>query len=144
MASYAVGESGSSAELPRVRIAVIRHQGETMLSPSHDIVPFLQAQGEDRWAVTVFDERDFGGALGATTAFDLIVLGYNATTFTPELRAALCAAPPSAPVLLLHQRDQPCFDFLRGSVEIEVVKFDDGMQPRPSSRASAASPSSRC
>jgi hypothetical protein len=128
MASFAVGRSGCRAELPQVRVAVIRNQGETMLSPSNDVVPFLEAQGGERWAVTAFDERDFGGALGAAADFDVIVLGYNATLYTPELRAALRAAPPTAPVLLMHQREQHCFAFLRDELELEVVELDGGVR----------------
>jgi hypothetical protein len=128
MASFAVGGSGCRAELPQVRVAVIRNQSETMLSPSNDVVPFLEAQGGERWAVTAFDERDFGGALGAAADFDVIVLGYNATLYTPELRAALRAAPPTAPVLLMHQREQHCFAFLRDELELEVVELDGGVR----------------
>ena len=98
-----------------------------MLTPSNDVVPFLEAQGADRWIVTAFDERDFGGALGAASDFDVIVVGYNATLFTPELRAALSAAPPTAPILLLHQRDPACFEFLRDELELEIVKLGTGV-----------------
>ena len=123
MPSLDVGGSGCTAELPRVRVGVIRHQGETMLSPSHDVVPFLAAR-DRRWAVTPFDERDFGGALGAAAELDVIVLGYNAMLYTPELRAALEQAPPTAPILLLHQREQHCFGFLRDKLAVEIIELD--------------------
>lgn len=123
MPSFAVGSGGCRAELPRVRVGVIRHQGETMLSPSHDVVPFLE-EHHQRWAVTAFDERDFGGALGAAAELDVIVLGYNATVFTPDLRRQLEQAPPTAPVLLLHQREQHCFSFLRDRLALEIVDLD--------------------
>ena len=138
MSSFAVGSSGCRAELPLVRVGVIRHQGETMLSPSHDVVPFLAAQDPPRWAVTAFDERDFGGALGAAAELDVIVLGYNATLYTPELRAALEQAPPNVPVLLLHQREQHCFGFLRDRLAIEIVELDpvgEAVSPRERSDA---------
>jgi hypothetical protein len=119
-----------------VRVAVVRHQGETTLAPSNDVVPYLKAQGDGRWLVSTFDERDFGGALGAQD-FDVIVLGYNAILFTPELRAALRATAPSTPLLLMHQRDTECFDFLQRDLALELVKLGDGVTEAVSPRERA-------
>jgi hypothetical protein len=101
MASFAIGTSGTKVELPQVRVAVIRDQTETILAPSNDVVPFLEAQDGDRWALRLFDERDFGGALGGSAEFDVIVLGYNATLFSTALRDALRSAAPAAPLLVV-------------------------------------------
>ncbi len=127
MASFAVGGSGATVELPPVRVAIVRDQGESTLAPSNDIVPFLEARGRERWDIQTFDERDFGGALGAAGEFDVIVLGYNATAFAPALREALREAPPTAPVLMLHQREQDCFEFLGEELAIDLVKLGDGV-----------------
>src|SRR5688572_18593394 len=136
-ARFGIAQSSCDAWLPRVKVGVLRNQSESLLSPANDVVPYLDGR-PDRWDVKTFDERDFGGLLGAAE-FDVIVIGYNATLYTPQLRQALEREPPTTPVLMLHQRDQDCFAFLRDDLAVQVVRLGTAVrEARTPSRSSPA------
>src|SRR5689334_6426774 len=103
MPTIAVPDSGVEVELPRVRVGVVQHTPESLLTPAHDVVAYLRSRPE-WWSVEAFDEQNFGALLGSPDVFDVVVIGFNAVLNCRELRDALVRACPPVPLLVLHQR----------------------------------------
>lgn len=119
MAWAELGSERYRAELSRARVGVIQHEPESLLTPGHDVLPFLRSR-PDHWSVEAFSERDFGALLGAADRFDVIVVGFNALLNCDELRAALHDHVPATPMLVLHQRESNCWSFLREDLALSV------------------------
>jgi hypothetical protein len=109
----------AKVHVPRAKIAVLRHDAETAHTPSYDLGA-LPAIRDDRWDVLWFDDDSYGGMLGQPSPFSALVLGYNAVSFTEDVRVALSESPPADPIVLLHQLRPNCYEFLRERLELRL------------------------
>jgi hypothetical protein len=129
----------AKVHVPRAKIAVLRHDAETAHTPSYDLGA-LPAIRDDRWDVLWFDDDSYGGMLGQPSPFSALVLGYNAVSFTEDVRVALSESPPADPIVLLHQLRPNCYEFLRESTSTPPGSPTSARRTTRSCCASRASP----
>lgn len=118
-------DSGDFIDVPRTTIAVIQNEAEALRTPNRDLRR-LFAGGEERWHVDYFGERSFQAALANTHLYDGLVFGYNAIHESAELKAALREAPPPCHMVILHQYNLDCLEFLRGEVALRLCNLPSG------------------
>lgn len=118
-------DSGDSIEVPRTTIAVIQNEAEALRTPNRDLRN-LFAHGEERWHVEYFGERSFQAALANAHLYDGLVLGYNAIHESAELKAALREAPPPCHMVILHQYNLDCLEFLQGDIALRLRSLPSG------------------
>lgn len=112
--------SEPTIDVPRADLAVVQSQAEVLRTPGYDLRPFLQGR-PDRWRADFATERTVESGSGPRATQDALVLGFNAVYHCgPAAREAVRARATSAHVVILHQRDQDCFDFLDEKLALEL------------------------
>ena len=107
---------------PRYAIGLLQSESEMLQTPQYDLSAFLAAETE-LWTVELFTERTVHALLDATNRFDCIVVGYNASHKSREIREALEAWTPDVGMCVLHQLEPAALAFLAGALGLRARRL---------------------